>query len=142
MALNTITIHGRLTADPELRKTGNDVSVCNATVAVDRNFSKNNETDFFDCVFWRQTADLVSKYFTKGKEIIVRGSMQQEHYEDKEGNKRTSWKLIAEEINFCGNKGDNAGGNTETPAKPAAEKSASAKPAVEENDDDDDELPF
>lgn len=144
MALNTITIHGRLCANPELRKTGNDVSVCNVTVAVDRNFAKNDETDYFDCVFWRQTADLVSKYFSKGKEIIVRGSMQQEHYEDKEGNKRTAWKLVAEEINFCGSKADSTAGESAPPAsKSAAKKSAATKAEVVDADDDDnDELPF
>lgn len=144
MALNTITIHGRLCADPELRKTGSNVSVCNVTVAVDRNFAKNDETDYFDCVFWRQTADLVSKYFSKGKEIIVRGSMQQEHYEDRDGNKRTAWKLVAEEVNFCGGKSDSSGGDSDTPTpKAAAKKSAPAKAAPEAADDEeDDELPF
>ena len=73
--MNIIAIKGRLVRDPEVRKTPNDISVCTITVAVDRAYSNGGEkqTDFFDCVFWRQGAEFVSKYFSKGKEIIVHG---------------------------------------------------------------------
>lgn len=76
--MNIIAIKGRLTKSPELKTTQSGVSVCNITVAVDRSYSAGGEkqTDFFDCVFWRQGAEFVSKYFTKGQEIIVHGEMQ------------------------------------------------------------------
>ena len=81
---------GRLVADPELRQTPNGVSVITFTVAVDRNYSRDRErqTDFIDVVAWRQTAEFVSKYFSKGKMIIVEGSIQTRSYEDRNGNKR------------------------------------------------------
>ena len=89
--MNCIIIKGRLTADPELRRTQSDTAVCTVNVAVDRPYSKDKETDFFSVVFWRQTAEFVSKYFTKGQEILVQGEMQSRHYTDKEDNKRIAW---------------------------------------------------
>ena len=86
--LNRAIIMGRLVADPELRQTPNGVSVITFTVAVDRNYSRDRErqTDFIDVVAWRQTAEFVSKYFSKGKMIIVEGSIQTRSYEDRNGN--------------------------------------------------------
>ena len=83
--MNIIAIKGRLVRDPECKKTQNGVTVCNITVAVDRAYSNGGEkqTDFFDCVFWRQGAEFVSKYFSKGKEIIVHGEMQSRKWQDK-----------------------------------------------------------
>lgn len=107
--LNSITIHGRLTRDPELRTTQSGVSVCSFAVAVDRAFAKQGEekqTDFFEVVCWRGLADTVSKYFTRGKEIVVHGSMQSRKWQDKDGNNRISWELMAENIDFCGSKND------------------------------------
>lgn len=107
--LNHISIHGRLTRDPEIRQTQSGVSVCNFTVAVDRNFAKPGEdrvADFFDCVVWRGLADVVSKHFTKGKEIVLDGAMQSRKYIDKEGNNRTAWEIAVENIDFCGSKGN------------------------------------
>ena len=91
--MNIIAIKGRLVRDPEVRKTPNDISVCTITVAVDRAYSGGGEkqTDFFDCVFWRQGAEFVNKYFSKGKEIIVTGEMQSRKWQDKDGNNRISW---------------------------------------------------
>ena len=88
--MNIIAIKGRLVRDPEIRQTQSGVSVTNITVAVDRSYSAGGEkqTDFFDCVFWRQGAEFVSKYFKKGKEIIVTGEMQSRKWQDKEGNNR------------------------------------------------------
>lgn len=117
--MNYIAIKGRLTKAPELRKTASGVSVCNVTVAVDRPVSNGGErtTDFFECVFWRQGADFVSKYFTKGKEIVVQGEMQSRKWTDKNGNNRVSWEVQNCRAEFCGGKasgvedGEGAGKN-------------------------------
>lgn len=111
--LNYISIHGRLTKDPDLRQTQSGVSVCNFTVAVDRSFNKSEDkqTDFFDCVAWRGLGDMVSKYFHKGKEILVTGEMQSRKWQDKDGNNRVSWEIMASGVDFCGSKGESSGTN-------------------------------
>ena len=107
--MNIIAIKGRLVRDPEIRQTQSGVSVTNITVAVDRSYSAGGEkqTDFFDCVFWRQGAEFVSKYFKKGKEIIVNGEMQSRKWQDKDGNNRISWEIQNAHAEFCGGKGEN-----------------------------------
>ena len=104
--LNHITIHGRLTQTPELKTTQSGVSVCNFTVAVDGSYKNGEEkqTDFFTVVCWRGLADMVSKYFAKGKEILVSGEMQSRKWQDNEGNNRIFWEILANSIDFCGNK--------------------------------------
>lgn len=131
--LNTITIHGRLTQDVELKQTQSGVSVCNFTVAVDRSYSKGEDkiTDFFTVVCWRGLADMVSKYFGKGKEILVSGEMQSRKWQDNDGNNRVSWEIQANTVDFCGSKGNN------TPATENATQ-GEFKPVV----DTDDDLPF
>ena len=106
--LNTITIHGRLTQDVELKQTQSGVSGCNFTVAVDRSYSKGEDkiTDFFTVVCWRGLADMVAKYFTKGKEILVSGEMQSRKWQDNDGNNRISWEIQANTVDFCGSKGN------------------------------------
>ena len=98
--LNHITIMGRLTRDPELRRTGSGTAVASFTLAVDRDFGKNEngerETDFIDCVAWRQTGEFVSKYFTKGRMAVVSGRLQIRGWTDKDGNKRRSAEVVAE----------------------------------------------
>ena len=89
--LNHIVVMGRLTRDPELRKTASDVSVTSFTVAVDRDFSQQDgqkETDFLDVVAWRSTAEFAAKYFAKGRMAVISGRLQIRNWEDKEGNKR------------------------------------------------------
>ena len=119
--LNHITIMGRLTRDPELRRTGSGVAVASFTVAVDRDFGKNEngerETDFIDCVAWRQTGEFVSKYFTKGRMAVVSGRLQIRSWTDKEGNKRRSAEVVADNVYFGdskrdGDSGSSYGGNT------------------------------
>jgi single-strand DNA-binding protein len=110
--LNHITVMGRLTRDPELRKTGNGISVANFTVAVDRDFGGQDgkkETDFIDCVAWRATADFVSKYFPKGKMAVVSGRLQIRSYTDKDGNKRKAAEVVADNIYFGESKGNSGG---------------------------------
>ena len=108
--LNHIVIMGRLTRDPELRKTGSGVSVASFTVAVDRDFSGKDggekETDFIDCVAWRGTAEFVSKYFTKGRMIVASGRLQLRDWTDKEGNKRRSAEVVADNCYFGDSKKD------------------------------------
>lgn len=108
--MNIIAIKGRLVCDPSTKTTLNGVTVCNITVAVDRAYSSGGEkqTDFFDCVFWRQSAEFVSKYFSKGKEIIVQGEMQSRKWKDKDGNNRISWEIQNAHAEFCGGKSDNS----------------------------------
>ena len=131
--MNIIAIKGRLVRDPEVRKTHNDITTCKITVAVDRAYSSGGEkqTDFFDCVFWRQGAEFVSKYFSKGKEIIVQGEMQSRKWTDKEGNNRISWEIQNAHAEFCGGKGD-------TVYAPSAEPAAN----FEMLNDTDMQLPF
>lgn len=116
--MNIIAIKGRLVRDPECKKTQNGVTVCNIIVAVDRAYSNGGEkqTDFFDCVFWRQSAEFVSKYFSKGKEIIVQGEMQSRKWQDKDGNNRISWEIQNAHAEFCGGKGDTASAPSAEPA--------------------------
>ena len=110
MALNNIVIHGRLVRDPDCKTTPNGITVCKITVAVDRAYSNGGEkqTDFFDCVFWRQGAEFVGKYFSKGKEIIVQGEMQSRKWQDKDGNNRISWEIQNAHAEFCGGKSVNS----------------------------------
>ena len=132
--INLITIHGRLTADPELKQTQSGVSVCTFTVAVDRSYSKGEDkiTDFFTVVCWRGLADMVSKYFCKGKEIIVSGEMQSRKWQDNDGNNRVSWEIQANTVDFCGSKGNNT---------PSAEN-ATQTDFVPIEDESEDDLPF
>ena len=124
--LNHIVIMGRLTRDPELRRTGSGIAVVSFTVAVDRDFSGRDggekETDFIECVAWRTTGEFVSKYFTKGSMIVVSGRLQIRGWTDKDGNKRRTAEVVADNVYFGESKrsadsnasyGGNAyGGNT------------------------------
>lgn len=101
--LNKIIIMGRLTRDPELRRTGSGTAVTSFSLAVDRDFKSQNgekETDFIDVVAWRSTAEFVSKYFTKGRMAVVEGRLQMEDWTDKDGNKRRSFKVVVENAYF------------------------------------------
>ena len=109
--MNKAFINGRLTRDPELRTTQNQVAVATFTVAVDRKFKDQNgerQADFINVVAWRERADFVSKYFHKGSKIIVMGSIQTRTYEDKDGNKRTATEIIADDVEFGESKQANA----------------------------------
>lgn len=106
--MNCITLLGRMVADPELKTTQSGISVCSFRIAVDRDFTAKGEkrqSDFIPCVAWRQTGEFVSKYFSKGKTIALRGSLQTRAYEDKGGNKRTAYEVVADKVYFAGDKG-------------------------------------
>jgi single-strand DNA-binding protein len=102
--LNTITIMGRLTRDPELRRTGSGVAVASFCLAVDRDYNPKDggerETDFIDVTAWRGTAEFISKYFTKGSMAIVSGRLQIRNWTDKDGNKRRSAEVVADSVYF------------------------------------------
>ena len=114
--LNHITIMGRLTRDPELRRTGSGIAVASFTVAVDRDFGGRDggekETDFIDCVAWRQTGEFVSKYFTKGRMIVVSGRLQIRSWTDKHGNKPRTAEVVADNCYFGDSKRDDQGGSS------------------------------
>lgn len=142
MSLNHITIMGRMTRDPELRRTGSGVAVASFTLAVDRDFSGKDggekETDFIDCVAWRNTGEFVDKYFSKGSMAVVSGRLQIRSWTDKDGNKRRSAEVVADNVYFGEAKksdsyssGDANGYNTGAPAQDFA-------PIV----GDDEQLPF
>ena len=157
--LNHITIMGRLTRDPELRRTGSGIAVASFSLAVDRDYSPRDggerETDFIDCVAWRQTGEFVSKYFTKGRMAVVSGRLQIRSWTDKEGNKRRTAEVVADNVYFGDSKRDSDSGSSysgnsygnygSAPAAPAySGYSAPSAPASDFAmlDDDDAQLPF
>ena len=158
--LNHITIMGRLVRDPELRRTGSGVAVATFRVAVDRDYASKDggerKADFIDCVAWRQTGEFISKYFTKGRMIVVDGRLEMRDWTDKEGNKRTSAEINVANAYFGdskrdGDSGSSYGGNAycgnsySAPAAPSfGGYSAPAAPASDFAmlDDDDAQLPF
>ena len=160
--LNHIVIMGRLTRDPELRSTQSGVSVTSFTVAVDRDFGGRDggerQTDFIDCVAWRQTGEFVSKYFHKGSMIVVSGRLQSRKWQDRDGNNRTNWEVIADNVYFGESRRDsesngsygsydsNRGGydsNRGSGSYDSSPRSSAPAPsAFSELDDGDGELPF
>jgi len=109
--LNVAALMGRLVADPELKHTSNDLAVTRFTIAVNRNYGKSAEdrkTDFIDIVAWRSSAEFVCKYFKKGNLIAVDGSIQTGSYQDKDGNKRRTFEVVANNINFVESKKSSA----------------------------------
>lgn len=141
--LNVVVIMGRLTAQPELRTTNNGLSVTSFSVAVNRSYSKdgNSQTDFINCVAWRGNAEFITKYFTKGQMIAIKGSLQQRSYTDKDGNKRTSYDVVVDTADFCGSKTETGGS---APARDVAPASFSNVDTgdFEEISMSDDDLPF
>lgn len=145
--INRVVLTGRLTHDPELRKTPSGVSVTRLGIAVDRKYIKPGEerqTDFIDVVAWRSTADFVSNYFHKGSMIAVDGSIQTNSFTDKQGNKRKNVEVVADNVSFCGSKNETqnmGGGNNYTP--PTKSNVYTDRIAVDfEEIQSDDDLPF
>lgn len=131
--MNKVLLKGRLTADPEIRKTTSDILVCNFSIAVNRRFDRE-KTDFINCEAWRQTAEFISKYFTKGKEIAVCGELHIDKW-DKDGETRYLTKVSVDEVEFCGSKSENKTQKTNN----EDEKVDAFMPVADENIDD---LPF
>ncbi len=147
--LNRIILMGRLTRDPELRRTGNGTAVTSFSLAVDRDFksqSGEKETDFIDIVAWRNTAEFVSKYFTKGRMAVVEGRLQLRDWTDRDGGKRRSAEVVADNVYFGDSKRDGApsGDFGAPPAYGAPARSAGSDRPSEfaELGEEDGELPF
>ena len=141
--MNKAILMGRLTADPELRKTSGDVSVTTFTLAVNRSFTRQGEqaqTDFIDIVAWRNTAEFAAKWFQKGMQVAVSGKIQTRTWEDKQGNKRKSVEVVADEVFFADSKRGDAPARDSMMGEPfdLGRAPASAFPMPE----DDSDLPF
>ena len=135
--MNVAILMGRLTADPELKHTPNNVAVTNFTIAVDRSYAKAGEarqTDFIDIVAWRSTAEFICKYFRKGQMIALQGSIQTRSYTDKQGNKRKAFEVVADGVHFCGSKSEEKTSDTAYAAPQEAPEHIDVT--------DDDDLPF
>lgn len=139
--LNKIFLHGRLVADPELRHTQQGTAVASFRMAVDRDFKSKDpgasNTDFINIVAWRNTAEFVSCYFTKGRMAVVEGRLQMRDYTDKGGNKRTVAEVVANNVYFGDSKRDRESG-----ANASYDGAPDGPPDFDELEDDDEELPF
>ena len=150
--LNKIILMGRLTRDPELRRTGSGTAVTSFSLAVDRDFKSqggDKETDFIDIVAWRNTAEFVSKYFTKGRMAVVEGRLQMRNWTDRDGNKRVSAEVVADNVYFGDSKRDSGAGDYGAAPAYSAPYSGYAAPAAPgghsdfaEIGEEDGELPF
>lgn len=115
--LNVVVLTGRLTKDPELKHTANNLAVTSFPIAVDRQYRSGEEkkTDFINIVAWRSSAEFITKYFKKGQQIAIEGSIQTRTYEDKNGNKRTAFEVIANSVHFVESKGQSENKESEKP---------------------------
>ena len=141
--LNVVVLSGRLTQDPELKTTPNGISVCSFSIAVERRFRSGEErqSDFINIVTWRSSAEFVSKYFKKGQMIAIRGSIQTRRYQDKDGNNRYAFEVVADEVQFADfarREGDAAPVAAATPAS-YSNAGAGDFTSIDEVDED---LPF
>ena len=139
--LNHITIMGRLTKDPEMRRTGSGVAVTSFTIACDRDFGQNGqkETDFIEVTAWRNTAEFVSKYFTKGRMAVVYGRLQIRKWKDKDGNDRKTAEVVADNVYFGDSKKDDSNSYNAAPSQANNNYSANNFDMLE---DEDSQLPF
>lgn len=149
--INKAIIMGRLTRDPELRHTGSGTPVCSFTVAVDNGYGENRQADFINCVAWNKTAEFVSKYFAKGKMIIVIGRIATRTWEGQDGKKNYATEVVVNEVSFGESKRSQEGVTYGPSASEGAPIQAPAAPAFPENTaddgfapllDTDDDLPF
>lgn len=142
--LNHITIMGRLVRDPELRSTQSGTSVASFTVAVDRDYQpggSEKQTDFIECVAWKGTGEFVSKYFRKGSMIVVAGRLQSRKWQDRDGNNRISWEVVADSVYFGESRKDGPNAAQATYQQNYGNPNVSAA-GFTELDDSDGELPF
>ena len=149
--LNHITIMGRFVRDPELRRTGSGIAVASFTLAVDRDFkasgTNEKEVDFIDCVAWRQTGEFFSKYFSRGRMAVVSGRLQIRSWTDKDGNKRRTAEVVADNVYFADSKSDSSAPSIQAPAPTSYAAPAYSAPNYPASDfqmleDDDAQLPF
>ncbi len=138
---NLVVLTGRLTADPELKTTANGISVVSFSIAVDRRYRSGEErqTDFINIVAWRSSAEFISKYFKKGSLIGIEGSIQTRRYQDKNGNNRTAFEVVANNVQFVESKRD---GGSAPAGEPASFSNADVNDFADLGDVADDDLPF
>lgn len=142
--LNVVAIQGRLVADPELKTTGNGVSITRFTLAVDRDYvsqGQERQCDFIDVIAWRRTAEFICKYFHKGSMMALSGSVQTGQYQDKNGNKRKSVEVQAASVSFCERKSENNNQSYNSSA-PQAQPQQNYETNGFEQYDAEDDLPF
>lgn len=132
MSLNHIVLLGRLTSDPEIKTTQSGLSVTSFSIACDRSYGKDKQTDFIPCTAWRQTAEFIGKYFSKGSLIAVEGSLQSRKYTDKDGKNHIAYEVLVDRVHFAGSKSDKPSNS----ATPDAASQYTDVPA------DDGDLPF
>ena len=142
--LNRVVLRGRLTAEPELKRTTSDLSVISFTVAVERNYSssKDKQTDFINCVAWRQTAEFISRYFSKGKMIALEGSIQVRNYTDKNDNKRQAVEVLVSQVYFAGDNSQRQEPAADTKNYPPVTYSSGAPEDFTDVPAEEDDLPF
>lgn len=143
--LNVVVLTGRLTADPELKTTTNGTSVCSFSIAVDRRYKAGEErqADFINIVTWRTSAEFVSKYFKKGQMIAIEGSIQTRKYQDRDGNNRTAFEVVANNVQFADfAKRDGDAPAAAAPAATPASYSNAGAGDFTSIDDVDEDLPF
>ena len=131
--INKVILMGRLTREPELRHLEMDKSVCGFTIAIDNGYGDNKRTDFVNCVAWNKTAEFISKYFAKGKMIIVIGRVTSRSWETQDGHKRYVTEVIANEVNF---------GETKAARQTGTQQSMQDDNGFIPIDENDDDLPF
>ena len=139
--LNKVFIMGRLTRDPELRRTNSGTAVTSFTLAVDRDFKNadgTKDTDFVDVVAWRGTAEFTAKYFAKGRMAVVEGRLQFRDWQDKDGNKRRNAEVVADNVYFGDSRSDNASGGHQAAKAPVSVDAED----FDEVEDEDSDLPF
>lgn len=141
---NLVVLTGRLTADPELKTTPNGTSVTSFSIAVNRRYRSGEEpqTDFINIVAWRQTAEFITKYFKKGSLIGIEGSIQTRKYTDKNGNNRTAFEVVANNVQFVESKRDGSAAPSTVAEEPASFSNASSSDFTEIDGGIDDDLPF
>lgn len=134
--MNKVILIGRLVRDPELRTTASNISVCSFTVAVDRRFKSEGQptADFISVIAWRQTAEFVSKYFSKGSKIVISGSIQTRQWDDKDGQRRYATEVVADEVEFGESKRSDSGAGSngfEYMTPPPAQNSSAPGPVIQ-----------
>lgn len=146
--INVVVLMGRLVADPELKQTANGTAVTSFRIAVERNFANRQtgerQADFINIVAWRQTAEFICKYFRQGSMIAIEGSLQTRSYEDKDGNKRTAYDVVANNVSFTGSKAESGTRENAIPfdVPTTAFSSGSNGDFEVVNEQEDDDLPF
>ncbi|HPA44399.1 MAG TPA: single-stranded DNA-binding protein [bacterium] len=144
--MNHIVLIGRLTRDPEMKYTNSGVALVRFSLAVDRRFKNaqgERETDFINLVAWRKTAELINQYVKKGEQIAVQGSLQMRKYQTQQGENRTVYEVVVDDMRFLGSRGGSSGGPMESPPPPGDDEAP--PPAFDSGgpeDEKDDDLPF